>query len=297
MEAQPSDHLFRFGLFMPPEDALKAEGFAPFDESSFQQDIENALANPEPEDFSWMAEEGAEPDPELDEPEPDLAEFASENQALLEELSQYNGENPADFAVDDPLLELMAGSAVPEDEDAAPAPWDNADLWSGDDDEDMEPVPIVSLDEPEPATVEIDPGLADLISEIAKPVTDDELSTLLSKAADAGFSGGEKAPEPEPAAVAPAEAVDEVFASHVALLACQTTGPDGQTRIHAPEASLAALREANPEAEVEAADATEVARMIRQTYARRDWRLCREALREPVEEPSIAAKIWSWMRT
>ncbi len=289
---------------MPPEDALKAEGFAPFDESSFQQDIENALANPEPEDFSWMAEEGGPLDPELDEPEPDLAEFASENQALLNELSQYNGENPADFVVDDPLFELMAGSAPAsdaaedeEEEEGFAAPWENADLWSGEDDEDQEPVPVVSLDEPEPAPVEIDPGLADLISEIAKPVTDDELSSLLLKAADAGFSGGAAAPEPEPAPAAPAESTDEVFAAHAALLACQTVGPDGQIRIHAPEAAVALLQEANPEAEVEPADAAEVARMIRQTYARRDWRLCREALREPVEKPGIAARIWSWMTT
>lgn len=294
---------------MPSEDALQADGYAPFDESSFQQDIENALANPEPEDFSWMAEEVADSDPELDEPEPDLAEFASENQALLDELSQYNGQNPADFSVDDPLLEMLAAAADAPDvaaepqefseelEDAAPAPWENADLWSGEDEEDNEPVPVVSLDEPEPAPMEIDPGLADLISEIAKPVTDDELSNLLSKAADAGFSGGEKAPEPEPVPAPSADAADDTFAGHVALLACQTTGPDGQTRIHAPEAAVAALRESNPDSEVEAADAVEVVRMIRQTYARRDWRLCREALREPVEEPSIAAKIWSWMRT
>jgi hypothetical protein len=288
---------------MPPVPQPTPE-YAPFDPAAFAADFASALAVPEPVDFSWMGEPAPSDAPE--EEELDVESFIREEAPLIADIGAYNIKNPPDFLIEDPVLEAAAELAEQQFQSEAPAPWDNPDLWAQDDDDDggtenSWTMPDASEAEP-PSKGEVaqavDPALVDLFAEIAKPVSDDELNSLMSQAVESGFSGApNEGPREEPVEErADGGPNDFGLAEAAALLRVQVAAPGGGIRILAAS-DVAGLKEVHPEWDVQAAEPGEILRAIRQASLRRDAELCRLALCEAESGPSLPMKIWNWVRS
>lgn len=104
----------------PPAPALPADdGFRPYDPDEFARECAEALANPEPLDWSLLAHDAAEDEEDegLFEPEPPegdlIAQMVHKHRPMVQGIVGYNDRHPPDFIIEDPLWVHLQANPLP----------------------------------------------------------------------------------------------------------------------------------------------------------------------------------------